>query len=226
MRERLIKYAAHLLEAGEEDIELGDGQAWVAGVPERSITIRAIAETAYTDVRRIPEGLPIGLELTGRYLPKRRESFSNGTHVAEVEVNTETGVVQVTRYVVVNDCGRLINPTIVEGQIHGGVAQGIGAVLLEELRYNDDGQLVTTSLLDYLVPESTDVPRMMIKHIETPSDGEGGIKGMGEGSLIASPAAVANAISDALAPFGAFVGSIPADPKSIVAMVASGSRAS
>lgn len=220
MRERLIKYAAHLLEAGEDDIELGDGQAWVAGVPDRSITIRAIAETAYTDVRRIPEGLPIGLELTARYLPKRPETFSNGTHIAEVEVDPQTGVVRVNRYVVVNDCGRLINPTIVEGQIHGGVAQGIGAVLLEELRYDEDGQLVTTSLLDYLVPESTDVPRMVIKHLETPSDGEGGIKGMGEGSLIASPAAVANAISDAMAPFGMFVESIPVTPETIVNMAA------
>lgn len=218
MRERLVKYAAHLLEAGEEDIELGEGKAWVAGVPDRFITIRAIAETAYTNVRKIPDGLPIGLEITGRYLPKRPVSFSNGTHIAEVEVDPETGVVRVTRYVVVNDCGRLINPTIVEGQIHGGVAQGIGAVLLEALRYDGDGQLVTTSLLDYLLPESTDVPRMLIKHLETPSEGEGGIKGMGEGSLIASPAAVANAISDALAPFDAFVGTLPVTPEDIVAM--------
>ncbi|MCY0900110.1 MAG: xanthine dehydrogenase family protein molybdopterin-binding subunit [Firmicutes bacterium] len=219
MRERLIKYAAHLLEAGEEDIELGHGEAWVAGVPERSISIRTIAETAYTNVRRIPEGLPIGLEVTARYLPKRPVSFSNGTHVAEVEVDVRTGIVRVVRYAVVNDCGRLINPTIVEGQIQGGVAQGIGAVLLEALNYDENGQLVTTSLLDYLLPESTDVPQMIIQHRETPSDGEGGIKGMGEGSLIASPAAVANAISDALAPFDAFVDTLPVTPDMVLAMV-------
>jgi carbon-monoxide dehydrogenase large subunit len=219
MRERLIKYAAHLLEAGEEDIELGHGEAWVAGVPERSISIRTIAETAYTNVRRIPEGLPIGLEVTARYLPKRPVSFSNGTHVAEVEVDVRTGIVRVVRYAVVNDCGRLINPTIVEGQIQGGVAQGIGAVLLEALNYDENGQLVTTSLLDYLLPESTDVPRMIIQHRETPSDGEGGIKGMGEGSLIASPAAVANAISDALAPFDVFVNTLPVTPDMVLAMV-------
>ena len=219
MRERLVKYAAHMLEASEDDIELGDGKAWVAGVPERSVTIRRIAETAYTDVANIPEGLPIGLELTARYLPKRKESFSNGTHIAEVEVDIETGVIQVTRYAVVNDCGRVINPTIVEGQIHGGVAQGVGAALLESLTYDQDGQLVTTSLLDYLLPESTDVPRIVIKHLETPSDGEGGFKGMAEGSLIAAPAAIANAISDALAPFGALVDTLPVTPQRVLTMV-------
>ncbi len=219
MRERLVKYAAHLLEAHEADIELSQGRAWVTGVPDRSITIKTIAETAYTDVTKIPEGLPIGLEITGRYLPKARETFSNGTHIAVVEVDPFNGTVRVEDYVVVNDCGRLINPMIVEGQIHGGVAQGIGAVLLEALHYDDDGQLVTTSLLDYLLPESTDVPRMVIRHLETPADGEGGIKGMGEGSLIAAPAALANAISDALFPFGAFVDTLPVTPGMILNLV-------
>ncbi len=218
MRERLVKYAASLLEAGEEDIELGDGKAWVAGVPERYISIRTIAETAYTNVTKIPEGLPIGLELTARYLPKSPRTFSNGTHIAIVEVDVSTGSVAVTGYGVVNDCGRLINPTIVEGQILGGVAQGIGAALLEALHYDESGQLVTTSLMDYLLPESTDMPRVMMRHLETPSDGEGGIKGMAEGSLIASPAAIANAVSDALAPFDAFVDTLPVTPEMILEM--------
>ncbi len=222
MRERLVKYAASLLEAGEEDIELGNGQAWVAGVPDRSIAIRTIAETAYTNVRKIPEGLPIGLELTARYLPKRPVTFSNGTHIAEVEVDIHTGVVEVTRYAVVNDCGTLINPTIVEGQIHGGVAQGIGSAILEALHYDEDGQLVTTSLLDYLLPESTDVPRIDVRHLETPSEGEGGIKGMGEGSLIAAPAAIVNAISDALTPFDGMVDTLPVTPPMVLQMVSGG----
>lgn len=222
MRERLMKYAAHLLEAAEEDIELGDGKAWVAGVPDRAITIRQIAQTAYTDVRKIPEGMPIGLELIARYLPTRPASFSNGTHIAEVEVDVHTGLVSVTRYAVANDCGQLINPLIVEGQIHGGVAQGIGSVLLESLQYNEDGQLITTSLMDYLLPSSADVPSMQIEHLVTPSDGQGGIKGMGEGSLIASPAAVAGAISDALAPFGIWVNQLPITPQDVVRLVQAG----
>lgn len=221
MRARLKKYAAHLLEAGEDDIELGGGKAWVAGVPDRAITIRQIAETAYTDIRRIPPGMPIGLELVARYLPERPASYSNGTHVAVVEVDPETGIVKVLDYAVANDCGQLINPTIVEGQIHGGVAQGVGAAVLEALRYDEHGQLTTTSLLDYLLPESLDVPRISIAHLVTPSDGEGGIKGMGEGSLIASPAAIAGAIADALAPFGFLVDTLPVTPQDIVSRIGS-----
>ncbi len=215
MRQRLVKLAAHLLEAAEEDIELGNGQAWVAGVPDRAMTIQQLAEIAYTHVKRIPAGMPIGLELVARYQPERSVSFSNGTHVAEVDVDIRTGMVQVLNYVVVNDCGRLINPLIVEGQIYGGVAQGIGSAFLESLRYDEDGQLTTTSLMDYLLPEATDVPRMTTKHLVTPSAGEGGIKGMGEGSLIGAPAALVNAVSDALEPFGVMVNRLPVTPEDI-----------
>lgn len=224
MRARLQAYAGHLLEAAPEDIELGEGKAWVAGVPDRAITIHKIAQTAYTDVSNIPPGFPIGLELVARYLPAKPVSFSNGTHIAMVEVDIHTGRVDVVDYAVVNDCGRLINPTIVEGQIHGGVAQGVGAAVLEALHYDEDGQLTTTSLLDYLIPEATDVPPMRIEHIETPSEGEGGIKGMGEGSLIASPAAIANAIADALQPFGVSVNMLPVTPDQVLAWVSASSQ--
>ncbi len=216
MRQRLVKLAAHQLEAAEEDIELGHGQAWVAGVPDRAMTIRQLAEIAYTHVKRIPPGMPIGLELLARYRPEQSVSFSNGTHIAEVEVDPLTGLVQVLNYVVVNDCGRLINPLIVEGQIHGGVAQGIGSAFLESLRYGDDGQLMTTSLSDYLLPEATDVPRITIKHLVTPSAGEGGIKGMGEGSLIGAPTALVGAVSDALAPFHVMVDRLPVTPDDVI----------
>ena len=216
MRGRLVKLAAHLLEAGEEDIELGGGQAWVAGVPDRAISIKQLAEIAYTHVKKLPEGFPIGLELVARYLPKRPVTFSNGTHVAEVEVDIASGAIRVVNYVVVNDCGRLINPMIVEGQIQGGVAQGIGSAFLESLRYDDQGQLMTTSLMDYLLPEATEVPRMTTRHLVTPSEGEGGIKGMGEGSLIGAPAALVNAVSDALAPFGAMVRQLPVGPNDVL----------
>lgn len=219
MREKLQTLASHLLEAAKDDIQLEGGKAFVAGVPSRNYSIRELAQVAYTDVGRLPEDFPVGLEVIARYQPKRSVTFSNGTHIAVVEVDIETGIVKVLDYVVVNDCGRLINPLIVEGQIQGGVAQGLGSAYLEELRYDDQGQVTTTTLADYLLPVSTEVPRMRIAHIETLSSGEGGIKGMGEGSLIASPAAFANAVSDALEPFGFVVSSLPVTPDQILAAI-------
>ncbi|MCL6632781.1 MAG: molybdopterin-dependent oxidoreductase, partial [Alicyclobacillus herbarius] len=214
----------HLLEAAEEDVELVSGHAQVRGVPARSYSIQDLARIAYTDVAQLPEDMQPGLEVVVRYKPPMATTYSNGTHVALVEVDTRTGFVKVLDYAVVNDCGRLINPMIVEGQIHGGVAQGIGSAFLEELRYDDNGQLVTTSLMDYLLPAATDVPRMRVEHIETPSDNVGGFKGMGEGSLIAAPPALANAVSDALAPFGVLVTEIPIRPQQILRWVEQGSH--
>ncbi len=223
MRDKLAKIAGHLLEASEEDIEIEDGKAFVAGVPSRSLTIRELAQTAYTDVKRLPEGVTPGLEVIARYRPQRAMTFSNGTHIAVVEVDPRTGFVQTVDYAVANDCGKLINPMIVEGQIHGGVAQGIGEALLEELKYDENGQLITTSLVDYLLPTTTDVPNMKVVHLETPSESAGGFKGMGEGSLIAAPAAVANAVSDALEPFGVMVAELPVTPEKVREWVSQGS---
>ncbi len=219
MKEKLQTLASHLLEAAKEDVQLEDGKAFVAGVPTRNFSIRELAQVAYTDVLRLPEDFPVGLEVVARYQPKRPVTFSNGTHIAVVEVDAQTGMIEVLDYVVVNDCGRLINPLIVEGQIQGGVAQGLGSAYLEELRYDDQGQVTTTTLADYLLPVATEVPRMRIAHLETPSSGEGGFKGMGEGSLIASPAAFANAVSDALEPFAFMVSALPVTPDQILAAI-------
>jgi carbon-monoxide dehydrogenase large subunit len=219
MREKLVKIAAHLLEASEEDIELAEGKAYVAGVPSRAYTVKELAQIAYTDIKRLPPGVEPGLEVVTRYQPLLPVSFSNGTHIAVVEVDIKTGFIKVLDYAVANDCGNLINPLIVEGQIHGGVAQGIGSALLEVLKYDEDGQLTTTTLMDYLLPAMTEVPRMKIEHIQTPSSSEGGFKGMGEGSLIASPAAIVNAVSDALAPFGVQVNEMPVTPEKVIEWV-------
>lgn len=213
MRQRIIAIAAHLLEAAPEDIELADGSARVVGAPSAAVSLPEIARIAYQDVGRLPPGTEPGLELVARYQPRRAKTFSNGTHAAVVEVDPETGRVEVLRYVVANDCGRLINPQIVEGQIQGGVAQGIGSAFLERLVYDSDGQLTTASLMDYRLPEATDVPPIAIYHLETASDSEGGIKGMGEGSLIGSPAALASAVADALRPFGVEIDRLPIDPE-------------
>lgn len=225
MRDKLAKIAAHLLEASEADIEVEGGKAFVAGVPSRSITVRELAQTAYTNVGKLPPDVTPGLEVIARYQPKRAMTFSNGTHIAVVEVDAKTGFVQTIDYAVANDCGTLINPTIVEGQIHGGVAQGIGEALLEALRYDENGQLITTTLVDYMLPVTTDVPNMKIVHLETPSESSGGFKGMGEGSLIAAPAAVANAVSDAMEPFGVFVSELPVTPEMVREWITKGTVA-
>ncbi|MFB5189711.1 xanthine dehydrogenase family protein molybdopterin-binding subunit [Alicyclobacillus fastidiosus] len=217
MRGKLAKIAAHLLEASEEDIEFQDGQAHVAGVPSRGHSIAQLARIAYTDVSKLPDDMQPGLEVVSRYRPPMSVTYSNGTHAVKVEVDVQTGLVKILDYVAVNDCGVLINPMIVEGQIHGGVAQGIGSTFLEELRYDDAGQLTTTSLAEYLLPAMTDVPRMRIEHLVTPSGNDGGFKGMGEGSLIAGPPSLCSAVSNALEPFGVFVTEIPILPQHIIA---------
>lgn len=219
LAEKVRRVAAHLLEADYQDVVLAQGQAYVRGVPSRAVPLSEIARIAYTDVVRLGPEFEPGLEVTARYRPPLPMTFSNGTHVAVVEVDIETGLVKVLRYAVVNDCGTLINPQIVEGQIVGGVAQGVGSAFLEELVYSEDGQLTTTTLLDYRLPEATDVPPVEIQHLITPSAALGGMKGMGEGSLIAAPAALVGAVNDALAPFAVWFSEIPITPEAIVRAV-------
>jgi carbon-monoxide dehydrogenase large subunit len=152
-------------------------------------------------------------------------THANSTHLATVEVDCATGQVQIDRYIVVEDCGTIINPRVVDGQIQGGVAQGIGSALLEEIVYDDAGQVLTGTLMDYLAPTATDVPRVEIAHIESPSPlTAGGFKGMGEGGAIAPPATIANAVADALAPLDARVNRIPLTPERVLAIIATASR--
>jgi carbon-monoxide dehydrogenase large subunit len=146
--------------------------------------------------------------------------YSNACHVCTCEVDAETGQVRLLRYVVSEDCGVMINPMIVEGQIAGGVAQGIGGTLYEHLVYDDDGNPVTTTFLDYLIPTAAEVPAVEYGHIETPGTTPGGHKGMGEGGAIGSPPAVFNAVADALAPFGVEPDRTPLGPSEIVALLA------
>ena len=222
LRDKLVRLAAHVLEAASDDIVIAAGAASVSGVPGRSVPMAELARRAYLEVGGLPPGMDPGLEVLVRYQPPMGATYSNGTHAALVEVDAESGLVRVLDYVVVNDCGVVINPLLVDGQIQGGVAQGIGSALLEQLRYDDAGQITATTLMDYLVPSFHDVPMMRIRQLETPSESLGGFKGMGEGSLIAAPAAVANAVSDALAPFGVVVTDLPVTPDRIVEWVRAG----
>jgi carbon-monoxide dehydrogenase large subunit len=213
VQEKVLRVAAHLLEVGLQDLEMAGGVVSVKGAPHRKITLKEVAQAAVYSAWRLPEGEDPGLEATVHYTPPPL-TFANATHAAAVEVDVETGAVSILRYVVAEDCGKIINPVIVAGQIHGGVAQGLGNALLEHLVYDENGQLLTTTLMDYLMPTAADVPEFVVEHVETPSPfTEGGVKGMGEGGAIAPPGCIANAIADALSPLGAEVTKLPLTPE-------------
>jgi carbon-monoxide dehydrogenase large subunit len=212
LREKIVAIAAHQLEVAAADLDVAAGRVSVRGAPDRSVSLREVARTAYAGARRLPKGMEPGLEVT-RYYDPYFGTASNATHVAVVEVDLDTCAVAVRRLVVVEDCGRIINPLIVEGQSIGGVAQGVGAALLEEVVYDGDGQLLTGTLMDYLVPTATEVPSVEVVHLERPSPTTlGGFKGVGEGGTIGAPAAIANAVADALAPLGVDIAELPITP--------------
>ena len=220
MRQKIAAIAAHLLEAAPEDIELAGGRASVVGTPSKGLALAEIAYTAYMTSETLPPDLGSGLEVTERFRPERFPTWSNATHICVVEVDPRTWVPRVLRYIVSEDCGRMINPTVVEGQISGGVVQGLGGVLLEDFVYDADGNPLTTTFMDYLLPTATEVPDLEIGHVVTEATtNPGGFKGMGEGGAIGSHAAVANAVSDALAPFGVTVTTTPLGPSQIFDLV-------
>ncbi|MHA6795702.1 xanthine dehydrogenase family protein molybdopterin-binding subunit [Pseudonocardia bannensis] len=221
VRNKLLALAGSLLEASPDDIELYDGQASIKGVPEKSLPIAQLAGVGYFGGALRPEGQEPTLSATRYYDPP--QTYSNGVVVAIVEVDAETGRVDLQRVVAVEDCGTMLNPLIVEGQVHGAVAQGIGAALYESLEYDESGQLLSGTLMDFLYPSSTEVPTIEVSHIVTPSPvTEGGMKGMAEGGTIAAPAAVINAIADALTPFGAVIRHAPVRPADVLALIEAG----
>ncbi|MFI0355008.1 xanthine dehydrogenase family protein molybdopterin-binding subunit [Actinomadura sp. 9N407] len=219
LRERLVAIAAHRLEAAPGDIELSGGRASVRGVPESGITVAEIAEIAYFQPDALPPGVPPGLESSGRYKPESPIIWANATHLCTCEVDVVTGAVTLLRHIVSEDCGPMINPSVVEGQIAGGTAQGIGGALYEHLAYDGEGNPVATTFMDYLMPTSTEIPDIEYGHVDTPAPGPGGYKGVGEGGAIGAPPAVVNAVADALAPFGAEITRLPLTPESILALV-------
>ena len=225
VRDKIIAIAAHLLEAPPEDLELVGGRVQVRGVPDRGKTLREIAQVAYRNLLALPPGMEPGLEATYFYanplakLPDEANRvrgqliFTNAAHICLVEVDPETAQVRVLRYGVVHDCGHEINPLIVEGQVHGATAHGIGAALFEEFVYDDRGQLLTTTFMDYLKPTTCEVPPIETDHLETPSPFTPlGTKGVGEGGAIPAPACVANAVEDALRPLGIRIDRLPITP--------------
>jgi carbon-monoxide dehydrogenase large subunit len=215
LRDEIVRAAADLLEAAADDLEVRDGAVAIRGAPRRSVTLADIAAAAGQPGRH--DGASLSAEAT--FTPPA-VTFASGVHMVVVDVDPWTGKVDVLRYLVAHDCGRVVNPAIVEGQVSGGVVQGIGGSLLEELVYDEWGQLVSGSFVDYLIPRAVELPPIEVHHIETPSLlNPLGIKGVGEAGAIGPPAAIAGAVEDALAGLGARVTQCPLTPARVAALV-------
>ena len=219
LRERMGAIGAHKLEAAPEDIEIVDGHAHVRGTPGKGLTIAEMANIAYNQPYLLPRGTPPGLEATERYATSMMPNWANASHVCTCEVDVATGAVKLLRYIVGEDCGPMINPSVVEGQIAGGTVQGIGGALLEELVYDDDGNPITTTFMDYLLPTAAEVPLIEYVHVVTEGPDVGGYKGVGEGGAIGAPPAVINAVADALSPFGVHVTRLPLKPDVVLGLL-------
>jgi len=208
LRARLVRAAGALLEASPGDVEIEDGRAFVRGSPDSAVDLARVVGAAIPTFAR-PGVVPPDFVATA-YHHVPTVTYASAVHVALVEVDPDTGAVRLLRYVVAHDCGRVINPVIVDGQVHGGVAQGVGGALMEDMAYDAQGQLLAGSLMDYALPRADDLPPLETVHLEFPSPRNPlGVKGLGEGGAISPPAAIANAVEDALAPLGVRVTETP-----------------
>src|SRR5436309_192822 len=218
VRGKLVRAAATLLEAAPGDVEIDDGKVFVRGAPGSAVDLARVVQASIPTFARPGVASPDFEATAYHHVPT--VTYASAVHVAQVEVDVGTGGVKLLRYVVAHDCGRVINPTIVEGQVHGGVAQGVGGALFEEMVYDETGQLLTGSLMDYAVHKADDLPPIETVHLECPSPRNPlGVKGLGEGGAISPPAAIANAVEDALAPFGVRVTETPVSAARVVALL-------
>jgi carbon-monoxide dehydrogenase large subunit len=207
VKEQMLSVASGMLEVSPEDLEIVAGAVTPRGVPQKAVPLAQVAVKALMDPVNLPPGTDRPLEADEAFTGDRitGSGWSGGTHVCTVEIDLLTGRVSILRYLVVEDCGRVINPAIVEGQVQGGVAQGIGEVLYEHAAYDREGNFLASTFMDYLLPTSSEIPPIEVDHLETDPDGEFGYRGVGEGGALVAPATLTNAIDDALRPFGASV---------------------
>jgi carbon-monoxide dehydrogenase large subunit len=214
LRGHLKEVAAHMLEASADDIELTGTEFGVKGSPGSTVPLADVALTSYKP-HKLPEGMDLGLEFVNYYEPKGL-SFPSGAHGCVVQVDQETGQVEILRYVAIDDCGVVINPLLARGQVQGGIVQGISQALLEEVRYGDDAQPLTSTLVDYCVPSAADMPDLETYHLEIPTTGNPlGAKGLGEAGATAAPQAVVNAVVDAVAHLGIRTLDMPLTPAKV-----------
>jgi aerobic carbon-monoxide dehydrogenase large subunit len=218
LKDKVKQVAAHLLNASPETVDLVGGEIRVSGAPEMTRSLREIAEIAYGEPMRLPPGVNTGLEVTYRYDPPP-VTYTSAAHACVVEVDSDTGFVKILRWISSEDCGTVINPAVVEGQIAGGLAQAIGTVLLEDFHYDARGNPTTATFKDYLLPAISDVPDFEYIHANTPSQAEGGFRGVGEGGAIIGPPTLFNAIADALSPFGEVPIVLPLTPDRILDVI-------
>ena len=225
LRKRIARVAASMLEAAPDDIEIANGTAFVRGSPHTAVGLAEVAWLVYYRSDKLPRDVEPSLEWTSHYTPERPLSWTNGAHLAVVEVDVETGLVRILKYTTVEDCGTIINPALVAEQVRGGVAQGIGSALYEHVVYDEHGQLQTRTLMDYLVPGSAEMPDIEVYHLETPSPFTvGGFKGVGEAGTTGAPAAIVNAVNDALAPLGVRLTRQPVTPDLILSALRAARR--
>jgi carbon-monoxide dehydrogenase large subunit len=224
LSDKIRRIAGELLEVGPQDIVLREGRATVVGT-ELSVSFKEVAQTAYSMTKhRLPEGEQYGLEALEIYDPPP-VTMANSTHIVAVAVGADDGFVEIERYVVAHDCGRIINPLVVAGQVVGAIAQGVGETLMEEIVYDAEGQMLNANLLDYLLPTSLDMPNIQLQHIETPSiDTLGGFKGAGEGGLMGAVPAILNAVNDALVAHNANLRSVPLRPDALLQLIRKGQK--
>jgi len=213
VKEKVLAYASNMLEISPDDLEIVEARVSPKDAPARGLPLGQVAQAIYFAP---PEGEEPDLRSTA-FFKEPRGGWSGGTHVCFVEIDPETGEVTIPRYQVVEDCGSLINPAIVDGQIRGGIAQGIGIALYENALYDEEGNFLAGTFMDYLVPTSMEIPSIDIEHLESEPLDEVNFRGVGEGGTIAAPAAVLNAISDALG--GARVNTLPLTPERVLDLV-------
>jgi len=219
IQEKARRIAASALEVSFDDVEFADAKFGVKGSPDKAMTLAEIAYVAYNEMDKLPQEVDPGLETTDFFRPED-ETFPFGTHIAVVEIMPDTGDVKLLRYVSVDDCGYIVSPMLVEGQVHGGLAQGIAQALLEEVRYDDNGQVLTGTLMDYAIPKANRFPMFETDHTETTTPiNPLGAKGIGEAATIGSTPAIANAVNDALKAFGVEHLDMPFRPEKVWASI-------
>jgi aerobic carbon-monoxide dehydrogenase large subunit len=218
LKQKIQAVAAHLYNANPESVSIEDGMVKIAGAEEMTRSLKEVAEIAYGEPMRLAPGMESGLEAQYRYLPPPM-TLTSAAHACVVEVDVDTGFVKILRWLCSEDCGVVINPAVVEGQVAGGLAQAIGQVLLEEVHFDERGNPTAATFKDYMLPAITDVPDFEYIHANVPANNEGGFRGVGEGGAIVGPPTLFNAIADALSPFGELPVSLPVTPSKILDFV-------